>query len=72
MKKEKCELLRKSFVNIRENLNMEEFSLLSCGMPVSTSAGSNSPHAMEKVIYNELHMRGCRLDVGIVPTEERG
>lgn len=43
VQKEKCELLRKSFVNIRENLNMAEFSLLFCGMPVSTSAGSNSP-----------------------------
>ncbi len=28
-------------------------------------------HAMENVIYNELRMRGYRVDVGVVPTAER-
>lgn len=28
-------------------------------------------HAMENVIYNELRMRGYRVDVGIVPTAEK-
>ncbi len=28
-------------------------------------------HLMENVIYNELRMRGCNVDVGIVPVSER-
>ena len=26
---------------------------------------------MENVIYNELRMRGCRVDVGVIPIAER-
>ncbi len=29
-------------------------------------------HAMENVIYNELRMRGYRVDVGVVPISEKG
>ena len=28
-------------------------------------------HSMENVIYNELRMRGCRVDVGVIPIAER-